>query len=288
MATSEFTHQKLATGDSLLHIVEAGQDHHDSLVFLHGWPEDWTEWQRVMEQARKTHHVFALDLPGIGESHGAVPGGEKAAIVDRIHQAIQALKLDTYAIVGHDVGTMVGYAYLRKFAAEIKAVVLTSSVVPGLEPWSKVLRNPSIWHFAFHNVPNLPETLVMGKQRVYFDYFFDILTHNHATIDEAARDHYAAAYGSLNALQASLDWYRAFDKDAEANSKDTAKIETPLLYLRGEFEGGDIDEYANGFRTAGISSVTTAYIPGSGHFTPEENPEAVWAEIASFIGVDAE
>jgi pimeloyl-ACP methyl ester carboxylesterase len=76
MATSGLTHQHIPIGDSSLHIVEAGQDHPESLVFLHGWPEDWTEWKRIMEQARKTHHVIALDLPGIGESHGAVPGGE--------------------------------------------------------------------------------------------------------------------------------------------------------------------------------------------------------------------
>jgi pimeloyl-ACP methyl ester carboxylesterase len=283
MAKPEPTHQYISVGDSSLHIVEAGQDHPESLVFFHGWPEDWTEWQRVMEQASKTHHVIALDLPGVGESHGAVPGGEKAAIAETIHQAVQALSLGTYVIVGHDVGTMVAYAYLRKFASELKAAVLISSVVPGLEPWSKVLTNPYIWHFAFHNIPRLPEALVLGKQRVYFDYFFDLLTHNHAAISDAARDHYVSAYKSPQALQAGFDWYRAFGKDAEANSLDTAKIETPLLYLRGEFESGDRDEYANGFRTVGISSVTNVRIPGSGHFTPEENPEAVWAEIARFM-----
>ncbi len=84
-------------------------------------------------------------------------------------------------------------------------------------------------------------------------------------------------------MQAGFDWYRAFDKDAQANSKDTAKIDTPLLYLRGEFEGVDMDDYVNGFYSVGISSVTAAQIPGSGHFTPEENPESVWAEIARFM-----
>jgi pimeloyl-ACP methyl ester carboxylesterase len=288
MATSELTHQPIRVGDHSLHIVEAGQDHPESLVFLHGWPEDWTEWQRVMEQACKTHHVVALDLPGVGESQGAVPGGEKAALAESIHQAVQILGLDPYVIVGHDAGAMVAYAYLRKFSAELKAAVLLSSVIPGVEPWSKVLANPFIWHFAFHSTPKLPETLVLGKQRVYFDYFFDILTKDHSAIDDAARTHYASAYGSPQALQAGFDWYRAFGKDAQVNSKDTATINTPLLYLRGEFEGGDMDEYINGFHAVGISSVTAARISGSGHFTPEENPQAVWAEIARFLGGDAE
>jgi pimeloyl-ACP methyl ester carboxylesterase len=283
MVPAAFTHHQVPIGAHSLHLVEAGHDQSESVVFLHGWPEDWTEWQRVMERASQTHHVLALDLPGVGASRGAVPGGEKAALAETIHQAIQALSLAPYLIVGHDVGAMVAYAYLRKFAAELKAAVLISSVVPGLEPWSKVLTNPSIWHFAFHSIPSLPEALIVGKQRVYFDYFFDTLTHNHAAIDEAAREHHVTAYASPQALQAGFDWYRAFSKDAEANRQDTAHRETPLLYLRGEYERGEIEEYANGFRTVGISSVMSAPIPGSGHFTPEENPEAVWSKIAGFL-----
>jgi pimeloyl-ACP methyl ester carboxylesterase len=288
MATSGFTHQQISLGDNSFHMVEAGQDHPESLIFLHGWPEDWTEWQQVMEQARQTYHVVAFDLPGVGESQGAVPGGEKAALASTIHQAVQVLGLNPYVIVGHDAGAMVAYAYLRTFTAHIKAAVLLSSVIPGVEPWSKVLTNPFIWHFAFHSTPRLPETLVMGKQRLYFDHFFDLLTKNQGAIDDAARTHYAAAYGSQEALQAGFDWYRAFSHDAQTNRLDTAPINTPLLYLRGEGEGGDMDEYVKGFHTVGISSVTTARIPGSGHFTPEENPQAVWAEIARFLGMVAE
>lgn len=287
MATAEFTHQQIPVGACSLHIVEAGQDHPESLVFLHGWPEDWTEWKQVMEQACKTHHVVALDLPGVGESQGIVPGGEKAALAECIHHVVQVLGLDPYGIVGHDAGAMVAYAYLRMFSAELRAIVLLSSVIPGVEPWSKVLANPFIWHFAFHSTPKLPELLVMGKQRPYFDHFFDLLTKDQGAIDDTARSHYASAYGSAQGLQAGFDWYRAFDKDAQANSSDTAPIGTPLLYLRGEFEGGDMGEYLSGFHTAGITSVTTARIPGSGHFTPEENPQAVWAEIARFLGGDA-
>ena len=288
MAPSELTYHHLPVGESSLHIVEAGQEHPLSLILLHGWPEDWIEWLPVMQQALKTHHVVALDLPGVGESHGAVPGGEKTVLAETIHQAVQVLGLDPYVLVGHDAGAMVVYAYLRKFPAEIKAAVLLSSVIPGVEPWSKVLANPFIWHFAFHRTPKLPEMLVMGKQRMYFDHFFDLLTKDPSTIDDVARTHYASAYGSVQALQAGFDWYRAFSKDAQANSLETATIDTPLLYLRGEFESGDIDEYVNGFHTVGISSVTSARIPGSGHFTPEENPEAVWAEIARFLGMDAD
>jgi pimeloyl-ACP methyl ester carboxylesterase len=283
MAASELTHQNLTVEGGLLHMVEAGHEHPDTLVLLHGWPEDWTEWRQIMDQACKTHHVIAFDLPGVGESHGTARGGEKATIADTIHQVVQALKLSQYTIVGHDAGAMVAYAYLRKFSAEIKAAVLISSVIPGVEPWSKVLANPHIWHFAFHSTLTLPETLIMGHQRVYFDHFFDILTVDHSAIDDTARNYHASAYQSPEALQAGFDWYRAFSKDAETNSQNKTKIDVPLLYLRGEFEGGNMDEYVHGFHDVGFELITTSRIPGSGHFTPEENPEAVWMEIVKFV-----
>jgi pimeloyl-ACP methyl ester carboxylesterase len=279
----ELVHSQVATRDGSLHIVEGGRQFSESVVFLHGWPEDWIEWRSIINLAMKTYHVIALDLPGVGESSEAVPLGEKTAVAESVHQVIKTLGLNAYTIVGHDAGAMVSYAYLRRYSAELKAAVLISSVIPGVEPWSKVIVNPYVWHFRFHSIPNLPETLVMGNQRAYFNYFFDILTKDPGKINDSTRDHYVSAYRSNNALQTGFEWYRAFPKDAAANSIDTAAINTPLLYLRGEFEGGDIREYVNGFHKAGIESVTSALVSGSGHFLPEENPEAVWANIERFV-----
>jgi len=284
MAPSELTHQAVAVNGGMLHIVQAGMEHSESVVFVHGWPEDWTEWQGIIPMASQRYRVVALDLPGVGGSRGTQSHGDKAEIAATIHQAIQSLGLHHYTIVGHDAGAMVSYAYLRQFAAELRACVLISSVIPGVEPWSKVLANPYIWHFAFHSTPELPEMLVMGKQRPYFDHFFDILTKNPAAIDAAARERYAAAYASPDALRAGFDWYRAFRKDAERNAQLVTRIDTPVLYLRSEHESGTMDDYLSGFSAVGLTSVRPGRIPGSGHFTPDENPAAVWAEIANFIG----
>src|SRR5215213_9388264 len=277
MEQSEFTDHTITFNNTALHVVEAGHNNADTIVFLHGWPEDWTEWQEVMKRASATHHVIAVDLPGIGGS-SPIEGGEKMAMAKQIHDALATLQLGHYTIVGHDAGAMTAYAYLRQFASELRAAVLMDSVMPGLEPWSKVLANRYVWHFAFHNTTQLPEVLVAGHERLYFDHYFDMITKDPATISDAARDHYAAAYATPETLHAGFDWYRGFTKDAEANSRDTAVIDTPLLYLRGEFEGGNMDEYVAGFRAAGISSLTTALIPGSGHYAPEENPEKVWEQ----------
>jgi pimeloyl-ACP methyl ester carboxylesterase len=159
-----------------------------------------------------------------------------------------------------------------------------NTVIPGIEPWDEVLGNPHIWHFGLHNVPALPETLVRGRQAEYFGYFYDVLSVDPSKITSESRAAHATAYRSDASLTAGFDFYRAFTQDARDNaaSATSAAISTPLLYLRGESEGGDIATYAAGFREAGIENLATALVPNAGHFAQEEAPTEVWRLISEF------
>lgn len=93
------------------------------------------------------------------------------------------------------------------------------TVIPGVAPWDQVRANPQIWHFAFHAVTDLPERPVDGRQRPYFDYFYDTLSPDPTTVTDAARTAYAAAYRTSGALTAGFDWYGSFDRDAADNAQ---------------------------------------------------------------------
>jgi pimeloyl-ACP methyl ester carboxylesterase len=272
-------HSRITVGGSNLHVVEDGDPTAPVVLFLHGWPESWAVWQDVMGLAAKDHRAIAIDLPGVGESTGDPTDGSKAAIAGVVHGLVEFLGLRGLTLVGHDAGGMAAYAYLRRYAdPAADRVVIMDTVVPGVEPWTTVLANPYIWHFGFHSIPVLPETLVAGRERPYFDFFFDVLTPDPSRISAEARETAVAAYATMPALTAGFSWYRTFPADAKDNA-DTAPVDTPLRYLRGEFEGGDIDEYERGFRAAGLTNVSTALIPGSGHFPMLEDPAAVWSAI---------
>jgi pimeloyl-ACP methyl ester carboxylesterase len=156
--------------------------------------------------------------------------------------------------------------------------------VPGLDPWEEVVRNPYLWHFAFHAVPALPGLLVSGHQGPYFDYFFDVLTADPARITPQARATYAQAYATGTALTAGFDFYRAFAQDTRDNlAAAGATTETPVLYVRGEASHGNIDSYAHDLRAAGVRQLATAAVPGAGHFIPDEQPAQLWRHIHQFI-----
>jgi pimeloyl-ACP methyl ester carboxylesterase len=180
---------------------------------------------------------------------------------------------------------MITYAYLREFPDRLARAAILDVVIPGIEPWSKVIGNPHIWHFGFHAVPELPETMVRGREAPYFDFFFNTIAATPTAIGAEARATYVAAYARPEALQTGFEWYRAFAQDAQDNtaSRDRS-ITTPVLYLRGDREGGELAAYARGLLDAGLRDVRSAVIPGSGHFLPDEQPEYLVAALQRFIG----
>ena len=236
-----------------------------------------------MEGAAREFRTIAVDLPGVGESPTAVAGGSKQALAALVHDLIGQLELKNATLVGHDIGGMIAYAYLRRYQ-DVAQVVIVDVVVPGIAPWDEVLHNPHLWHFAFHAIPALPELLVQGHQGAYLDYFFNALATDASRITPDARATYAQAYGSDAQLAAGFDFYRALAEDARDNSAAIgATTDTPVLYIRGEGSRGNIDSYAEGLRAAGVRHLTARLIPNTGHFIPDEQPAELWQHIHEFL-----
>jgi pimeloyl-ACP methyl ester carboxylesterase len=276
---SQFQSWQVEVDGLSIHVVDGGKTDGPNLFFLHGWPEDGSAVQPVMELLGSAAHVTAIDLPGIGGSLTPPPANDKRTIAKVVHNLIQRLGLRDVTLVGQDVGGMVVYAYLRAFPGELARAVIMNVAVPGVDPWSEVVRNPYIWHFAFHNVPNLPETLVTGREVPYFAFFYGWISARPGAVSETARARYLAAYSRPEALHTGFEWYRAFGQDVRDNQRDKGNpIDTPILYLRGSAESGKIDDYLAGFRTAGLRSIQGRIIPECGHYAFDEQPEAV-AEI---------
>ena len=211
------THQLVSVNGAAVHLVTGGVNTNSAIMFLHGFPENWAEFEQVMLRLKEDFFVASLDLPGIGSSD-KLPSADKKAIAAVIKDLLAVLELKNITLVGHDVGGMVVYSCLKAFHKDIRKAIIMNVVVPGVEPWSKVKQNPMIWHFTFHKIKGLPETLVRGRQRPYFDYFFDTIAKTPSRIGDRAWSSYAEAYAGDAALQTGFDWYRSFDQDEKDNS----------------------------------------------------------------------
>lgn len=278
-------HRRVQVEQLPIHVVEAGSPDKPAILFVHGWPESSTAFEQVMFLLSGKAHLVAMDLPGIGGSPDRPPSGDKRTLARCVRGVIAALGLEDVSLVGHDVGGQIVFAFLHGFPGVLRRAVIMNVVVPGVDPWAEVRRNPSIWHFAFHAVPELPERLVTGRQADYFAWFYDRLSAGPGGVSPRAREVYAEAYARPEALRAGFDWYRAFPQDEKNNlAVERQPVDTPVLYLRGEKDpGAALDRYLEGLRHGGLRNVEGGVIANSGHFAPDEQPGEVARALERFL-----
>jgi pimeloyl-ACP methyl ester carboxylesterase len=125
------------------------------------------------------------------------------------------LKVERAALVTHDIGNMVGYAFGALHPDRVTRFVLIDAPLPGVGPWEEILKNPLLWHSRFGG-PDM-ERLVKGRERIYLDRFWNEFSANPRRFSEVARQHYAKLYARPGAMHAGFAQFAAFDQDAIDN-----------------------------------------------------------------------
>ena len=200
-----------------LHYLTAGTG--PALILLHGYTQTSLMWKPVIPLFAKKFTVIAPDLPGIGDSEIPANGLDMKNAAIRIHGLAKSLGVQKARVVGHDIGLMVAYAYAAQFPMEVEKLVLMDAFLPGVAGWEDVYNSPSIWHFRF-NGPT-PEALVRGRERTYFDYFWnDFAADKTHSIPQADRTAYTAAYARPGRMRAGWAYFVSFQQAA----KDFAQL----------------------------------------------------------------
>jgi pimeloyl-ACP methyl ester carboxylesterase len=140
----------------------AGDPHDRTILLLHGWPQCRALYEGMLDPLSADFFVLAPDLPDIGDSRGQTPSSDKSILADIMLATAESAGAHDIIIAGLDVGGMIAFSAARDHPTRISAAIVMNTVIRGIEPWSQILSDPRIWHFAFHAVPDLPETLVPG------------------------------------------------------------------------------------------------------------------------------
>jgi len=261
-----------------IHYMTAG--HGTPLILLHGYAETSLMWKPIIPALAERFTVIAPDLPGIGDSDIPADGLDMKSAAVRIHDLAKSLGVQKAEVVGHDIGLMVAYAYAAQFPAEVSKLVLMDAFLPGVPGWEAVYNNPHIWHFRF-NGPT-PEALVQGRERTYFDYFWnDFAADKNRSIPEAARQAYAAAYARPGRMHAGWAYFVSFlqaAKDFEQLSQ--TKLTMPVLSIGGEKANG----VALGQQVKLVATdATVIVLKNTGHWLMEENPKETTEALEKFL-----
>ena len=261
-----------------LHYMTAG--HGTPLILLHGYAETSLMWKPIIPVLAERFTVIAPDLPGIGDSAIPANGLDMKNAAVRIHDLAKSLGVQQAEVVGHDIGLMVAYAYAAQFPTEVTKLVLMDAFLPGVEGWEAVYNNPAIWHFRF-NGPT-PEALVQGRERTYFDYFWnDFAADKTHSIPEADRKAYAAAYARPGRMHAGWAYFVSFLQAAKDFAQlSQTKLTMPVLTIGGDRSLGE----ALGQQAKLVATdATVVVLKNTGHWVLEENPKETTEALRRFL-----
>jgi pimeloyl-ACP methyl ester carboxylesterase len=261
-----------------LHYLAAGRG--DPLILLHGYAETSRMWRPIIPLLADRFTLIAPDLPGIGNSEIPATGLDMTSAATRIHTLARSLGVEKARVVGHCIGQMVAYAYAAQFPSDVEKLVVMDAFLPGVGQWETVYNDPRNWHFRF-NGPT-PEELVRGRERIYFEHFWnDFAADKTRSIPEADRQAYAAAYARPGRMRAGWAYIAAFQQAA----KDFARfaqttLAMPVLVIGGEKASGDV--LAQQMKLV-ASDVTVVILKDTGHWVLEERPRETTDALVRFL-----
>ena len=269
-----------------LHYAEAGAGER-TIALLHGFPQTWREWRHLMQLlASEGYRVIAPDYRGAGHSSRPLGGYDKRTMATDIRRLLtgQLGISGRVALVGHDIGLMVAYAYAQMYRDEVSHLAVIDAPLPGTEVFDRLRADPRVWQFAFHSVRDIPEMLITGREKAYFQAFFNARLYNVAAITEQDLDEYVFAYSAAGALRAGFELYRAFDRDIADNRQGLAehgKLTMPVLAVGGRASTtGPL--MAEMMREV-AKDVSELRVPNAAHWIAEENPTALAEGLIRFL-----
>ena len=252
-------------------------------MLLHGFGDTGDMWAPLAAVLVKDHTVIVPDLRGMGlSSHPddrlrqENPGAGHRGVLD-------ALKIEKADLVTHDIGNMVGYAFAAQYPDRVTQLGRHGRAAAGHRPVGRDHSDPTLWHFNFRG-PDV-ERLVAGRERIYLDRFYNELSADPKAIDEATREHYAAALRAPAArcmMRSSSSRPSRRTPSTTRSSCDARQAD----HAGARHRRGEILRHRNGRRYAlrRERRDTARVIPNSGHWLMEEQPAATIAAIRDFLG----
>ncbi len=261
------------------------------LVMLHGWPESSYCWEAVASFIDPALRVIAPDLRGLGESERTldnVPAYQKAELAKDVVEILDALKIDSFFLVGHDWGGIVAQEVALLIPDRVKKLaIMNIPVISNTKGSGEALKMVysrgavPLWYQYFQQMPKLAEAMIKGNEDVWIRHFFGRAGKD-GTIAPDAIAEYVRCYCIENTPAAGASYYRAMRLDAKRwAGLGGIKFPMPALYIHGNEDPVVTAEYLahieDCFNSIRIESLKT------GHFVQEEKPREVAALLNDFF-----
>jgi pimeloyl-ACP methyl ester carboxylesterase len=254
----------------------------ETVLLISGFPQTRRSWNRLIPLLSQNFHTVAADLPSFGDS-GILAAPATTENVARVFHEFVANVSAPLHIVAHDFGAWVAYSWALLFESDFKSLTLIDAGIPGITLTEEIQLSDykRKWNFIFQMLPDLPAELTKGKEDAYVGWWFKNKVYKPGAVRPQDVAAYVQAYAREGRMDAAFDYCRKIVEDMDFNKthfKGTLSIR--LLAVGGQHSIPNMGEALRRY----FNDVTSVVIRDSGHFVPEEQPEALAKALKDFLG----
>lgn len=318
MATQpgEITHRTIQTNGINMHIAEAGEG--PLVLLLHGFPESWYSWRHQLPAlAAAGYHAVAPDQRGYGrtDAPAAIEDYDIRHLTADAAGVLDALGEETGVVVGHDWGAPVAWHCALLYPERFPAVAALSvpymgrGPLPPLQMMRQVFAN-QFFYIIYFQTPGVAEAELEADVRRSLRLFLYTASGDLEETDgnfwqkppdakfldglpepkrlppwltEADLDYFAAEF-ERTGFRGPLNWYRNFDRNWELTPQLAgAKVGQPAMFIAGEKDGVMRFTSVEPMKQLVPDMRKLVMLPGCGHWTQQERPAEVNAELIAFL-----
>lgn len=253
----------------------------EKVLLVSGFPQTRRSWNKLTPLLSPHFEAIPADLPSFGDSGFLAAPATTENVARVFHEFVKGLGTPLH-VVAHDFGAWCAYSWALLFPGDFKSLTLIEAGIPGITLLNDIQLSDykRKWNFIFMMVPDLPAELTKGKEDIYVGWWYKNKVFRPGAVPPRDVAAYVAAFARPGRMDAAFDYCRQIVNDMEFNKKQySSKIPIRLLAVGGQYSIPTMGEALQPY----FENVTSVVIPDSGHFVPEEQPEALAKSLIPFL-----
>jgi pimeloyl-ACP methyl ester carboxylesterase len=286
-ALAGITHHRAEVNGTQLHYVSAGTSG-SPILLVHGFPETWWTFHKLIPLLAKTHRVFAVDLRGFGDSGNGPGEYDSKTAAEDLHVLIGRLGIGPVHLTGQDISGATVFRLATTHPQDVLSFTAIEMGLPGfgLETLADITHGGA-WHIGVLAAPGIPEMLLAGREREFLGQFaFPAMSATPGAITDADIEEFVRTYARPDGWRGAIGLYQSMLREgAEIKAlAETHGLTMPVLAVGAG--GGPFT--ARTMSRAAATEVSSVSLDGVGHYAAMEAPGELAKAVLTFVGkIDA-
>ena len=276
------THHCVEVNGTTLHYVAAGTSG-TPILLVHGFPETWWAFRKLIPLLAEHHRVFAVDLRGFGDSDNGPGEYDSATSAEDLHHLIEQFDVGPVHVTGQDISGATVFRLATTHPQDVLSFTAIETGLPGfgVEALADITRGGA-WYIGVLTTSGIPEMLLAGREREFLGQFAFAAATPEANAD-ADIDEFVRTYPRPDGWRGAIGLYRSMlGEGAEIKAlADAPGLTVPVLAVGA---GGGSFTAATMTQAATRTEVSAVFLDGVGHYAAMEAPDELAKAILEFTG----